>query len=247
MRPVDSHCHLSFDQYEENLEEVIERAREELDFVVTAGCDLESNAEVLEISERHRDFVIPNLGLHPTFTDSFDGEEDVKRQIREEEPAAIGEIGLDHHHVTEESMRARQREVFEEMIGLAEQMGKPVVVHSREAEQDCIDMLGRSELEDVMMHCFNGTVEEAEEAVREGFKIGVTTQVLYSSRVEELVKALEIEDILLETDSPFLYPDGVNEPSNTVETVTRISEIKGVPETEVIEATTGNARRLFDQ
>jgi TatD DNase family protein len=189
--------------------------------------------------------VIPNLGIHPTFTDDFENLEEVKEQIRENDPAAIGEIGLDHHHVTEEEMRKKQRQVFIEFLELAEELDKPVVVHSREAEQETIDTLKEYDLPEVMVHCFNGTPEQAREAAENRFKIGVTTQVLYSGRVQSIVEELELDDILLETDSPFLYQGDRNEPVNVRESAEKIAEIKEVSKEAVIEVTTENARRIF--
>jgi len=245
MKPVDCHCHLDFDRYDEDREEVIERAQEKLEFVVNAGCSLERNQRTLEIAEKHPDFVVPNLGIHPTFTQDFEHVEEVKDQIRENDPAAIGEIGLDHHHVTEEDMRESQRQVFQEFLELAEELEKPVVVHSREAEQETIDTLKEYDIPEVMVHCFNGTPEQAREAVENSFTIGVTTQVLYSGRVQSIINELDVEDIVLETDSPFLYQGDRNEPVNVVESAEKIAEIKEVSKEEVITETTENARRIF--
>ena len=245
MRPVDAHCHIDFDQYDEDREEVIQRAKEELEFIVNAGSCLENNKQALELEEKHSEFIIANLGLHPTYTEKFDQLEDIKEQVREEDPAAVGEIGLDHHHVSDEDVRDRQRQVFREMLELAEDLDKPVVVHSREAEEESVEVISEYDIPGVMLHCFNGSPELAEEAVEKGFKIGVTTQVLYSSRVQKIVERLDVDDLLLETDSPFLYRGERNEPVNVVESAEKIAEIKGLEKEEVVEATTGNAARLF--
>ena len=245
MRPVDAHCHIDFDQYDKDREEVIQRAKEELEFIVNAGSCLENNKQVLELEEKHSEFIIANLGLHPTYTEKFDQLEGIKEQVRDEDPAAVGEIGLDHHHVSDEDVRDRQRQVFHEMLELAEDLDKPVVVHSREAEEESVEVISEYDLPGVMLHCFNGSPELAEEAVEKGFKIGVTTQVLYSSRVQNIVETLDVEDLLLETDSPFLYRGERNEPVNVVESAEKIAEIKGLEKEEVVEATTGNAARLF--
>ena len=245
MRPVDAHCHIDFDQYSEDRDEVIQRAEEELDFIVNAGSCLENNIQVLELEEKHPEFVIANLGLHPTYTEKFDQLQEIKEQIRDEDPAAVGEIGLDHHHVSDEDVRDRQRQVFREMLDLAEELDKPVVVHSRDAEEEAVDIISDYDLPGVMLHCFNGSADLAEEAVEKGFKIGVTTQVLYSSRVQKIVHRLNVDDLLLETDSPFLYRGERNEPVNVVESAEKITEIKGLGKEDVIGATTRNAARMF--
>ena len=245
MRPVDAHCHIDFEQYDEDREEVIDEAKEKLEFIVNAGSNLENNREVLDLSRKHEEFIIPNLGLHPTYTDSFNELDDIKAQIRDERPAAVGEIGLDHHHVSEKQVRKRQEKIFREMLELAEELNLPVVVHSRDAEKKTVDILKEYALPDVMVHCFNGKPELAEEAVEEGMTIGVTTQVLYSNRVQEIVKALNADDILLETDSPFLYRGERNSPVKVLESVEKVAEIKNVDEEKVIQASTENAVSIF--
>lgn len=245
MNPVDCHCHLDFDQFNEDRDEVVERAREKLDFVVSVGCDPERNRKTLEIAEKYGEFIKSNLGLHPTSVDYFDHVEEVKGQIRENQPVAVGEIGLDHHHVKDGKVQQRQEEVFRELLKLAEELEKPVNVHSRDAEQKTIDILKEYDLPEVLIHCFNGAPVQAVEAVEEGMTIGVTTQVLYSSKVQSIVEKLEIEDIVLETDSPFLYRGERNEPANVAESVEKIAELKNISREEVVEATTANAERIF--
>lgn len=245
MKPVDSHCHLDFGQFDGDREEVIERCKRDLEFVVNAGSNLERNRAVLELEQKHPDFIVANLGLHPTYTDHFSELKEIKKQVREEDPAAVGEIGLDHHHVAKEEMKKEQEKVFREMLELAEKLEKPVVVHSRDAETKVVEILEEYSLPGKMLHCFNGTAELAEEAVEKGMKIGVTTQVLYSSRVQEIVSRISLEDILLETDSPFLYRGERNEPVNVKESAEKIAEIKEVELEEVIAKTTGNADSIF--
>ncbi|MFB6159375.1 MAG: TatD family hydrolase [Candidatus Nanohalobium sp.] len=246
-KPVDAHCHLDFNRFDDDREEVVERSREELEFVVNAGCNVEQNRKALELEDRYPGFVVANLGLHPTYTDSFDELEKVKDQIRKQDPVAVGEIGLDHHHVTDEEVRERQRQVFRGMLELAEELGKTVNVHSREAEQEVIDTLNEYSLPDALIHCFNGTPEQAEEAVEKGFTVGVTTQVLYSDRVQDIVERLSLEGFVLETDSPFLYRGGRNEPLNVLESAEKIAEIKNVSTEKVVRTTTQRSRRLFRQ
>ncbi|MFB6174352.1 MAG: TatD family hydrolase [Candidatus Nanohalobium sp.] len=245
MRPVDAHCHLDFEQYDEDREEVLEVCREKLEFIVDAGSNLENNRKVLRLADENPELVVPNLGLHPTYTDSFDEIEEIKEQIREEDPAAVGEIGLDHHHVSDNHIRKRQAKVFREMLELAEEINLPVVLHTRDAERKAVNTVKEYELPDVMLHSFNGNPELAEEAVAEGMKIGVTTQVLYSTRVQNIVKALNLEDILLETDSPFLYRGERNSPVNVHESAEKIAELKDVSKEEVVKASARNARSIF--
>lgn len=247
VRPVDAHCHLDFEQFDGDRENVIERSKEKLEFVVNAGTKPENNSRVLELSRNYPDFIRPALGLHPTAVDSFDRIEEVRQQVREHDPVAVGEIGLDYHHVTEEEKREDQRAVFREMLQLAEEEKKPVVIHSRNAEKDAVEILEEFELEGVMLHSFNGRPELAERAVELGAKIGVTTQVLYSDRVREIVESIGVENILLETDSPFMYPEGRNEPVNVLESAENIASILETDREDVIRETSETANSFFGE
>ncbi|MFB6191547.1 MAG: TatD family hydrolase [Candidatus Nanohaloarchaea archaeon] len=243
MKPVDTHCHLDFEAFDEDRKEVIDRCGERLEFVVNAGREPESNRKSIELEEEN-DCVVANLGLHPTHTGSFDEIDTVKQQVREHDPAAVGEIGLDHHHVTDPDTRNRQEEVFRQMLELARELQKPVVVHSRDAESRAVEILEEF-TEDVMLHCFNGTADLAERAAGNGMYIGVTTQVLYSNRVQQIAEKIPLDRLLLETDSPFLYRGERNEPANVEESAEKIAELKGLNVEEVIRSTTASASRLF--
>ena len=245
MKPVDAHCHLDFEQFDEDREEVVEEAKKELEFAVNAGSNIEHNKAAIQLQDDYPEAIVANLGLHPCYTDNYDQLEEVKQQIREHDPVAIGEIGLDHHHVQDEELRERQEEVFRELLELAEDLEKPVVIHSRDAERKAVEILKEYSLPDVMLHCFNGKPELAKEAIGHGMTIGITTQVLYSNRVQEIVKALRAEKLLLETDSPYLYRGERNKPVNVIESAEKIAEIKSVSREKVVEATTENARRIF--
>jgi TatD DNase family protein len=243
MRPADCHCHLDYEKFDNDREEVIERCSNQLEFVLNAGLNPESNEETWQMSRNH-EIVKPALGLHPTYTEDFDRVEEVVEQVKHFEPPVIGEIGLDHHHVTDEETRKKQETVFRRMLELATDIDRPVVVHTRSAEKKSVEILEEYDV-DVMLHSFNGRLELAERAIENGMYVGVSTQVLYSSRVQELASKLPLDRLLLETDSPFLYQGERNEPVNVRESAKKIAELRQVSEEEVVEATTGNARDLF--
>jgi|APHM01.1.fsa_nt_gi Mg-dependent DNase len=245
-KPIDAHSHLYFEEFEEDRQEVIESAQEDLQKVVVPGVDYKSNRKAVELSNDYSEFIVPNLGLHPTYKEAFDNVESIKSQIREANPAAIGEIGLDHHHVTREDERTRQRKAFKKMLELAEQLNKPVVVHSREAEKQAYELIQQYNIPKVFMHCFNGKPELAEEIIGSDTKIGVTTQILYSTRVQNIVGKLDVEDIVLETDSPFLYQGERNQPSNVLESAKKIADMKEISTEEVVSKTTQNSMQVFD-
>lgn len=243
-RPADAHCHLDFEDFDKDREDVIQKCRDKLEFVVNAGREPESNKASLELQEQYPDFIYATAGIHPTHTDSFDQVEKVKQQIRQNNFYAVGEIGMDYHHVESEELRERQREVFIELVELAEEENLPVVVHSRNAEKQVIDILEDRNV-DAYLHCFNGSVDQLERALENDMMVGVTYQVDYSSRVQELVRETGIENLLLETDSPFLYRGERNTPV-TVETVAaEIADIKELSVSKVRKKTTENAERFF--
>ncbi|MFB6180981.1 MAG: TatD family hydrolase [Candidatus Nanohalobium sp.] len=245
MKAVDSHCHIDFEQYNKDRARVIEKCREELEFIVNAGSCPENNRKTVKLAEKHPDFIIPNLGLHPTYTDHFKYIGKVKEQIRNRKAAAVGEIGLDYHHVKEKDVREEQRKVFRQMLSLAEDEGLPAVLHTRDAEKDSLEILEEFSLPGIFLHCFNGRPELAEKAVEKDMKVGVTTQVLYSDRVQEIVKALDLGDLMLETDSPFLYRGERNSPANVWESAEKIAVLKDVSVEEVVDVTAENSRCFF--
>ena len=247
MRPVDAHCHIYFEDFDGDRKEIIGKTQEELEFIGVPGVNLETNRKVTELNEQYGDFISEHLGLHPVYTDSFNQIEEIKQQIRDEDPQAIGEIGLDHHHVTDKDIQEKQEKVFRKLLELAEELGKPVAVHSREAEERALEIINQYNLSNVFMHCFNGSPELAEKDAISGMKVGVTTQVLYSSRVQTIVGRLELEDLILETDSPYLYRGERNEPVNVVESAEKIAEIKNTDRENVISQTTENSRELFNR
>jgi len=121
-----------------------------------------------------------------------------------------------------------------------------VVIHSRDAEHKAVEILREYDIPDVMLHCFNGTPELAQKAVESGMTIGVTTQVLYSNRVQKITKLLDVESIMVETDSPYLYRGERNKPVNVIESAEKIAELKSIETEEVVKSTTLNARRIFN-
>ena len=242
--PVDAHCHLDFDSYDEDREKVVSKCREELDFVVNSGRDPESNAASLELQKNYSKFIVATAGIHPTHTDSFNSVGKVKRQIREKDFHAVGEIGMDFHHVEDEDLREKQKQVFVQMVEFAEEMDLPVVAHSRNAEKQVVDVLSERSTE-AYLHCFNGNMNQLEKSIENDIFIGVTYQAEYSNRVQEIVRRCPLELMLLETDSPFLYKSERNSPMTVLQVAEKIAEIKDVEVEEVIAKTTDNARELF--
>lgn len=244
-KPVDAHCHLDFSKFDEDREEVIQECKTTLDFVVNSGREPESNQDSLKLQEEHEDFIYATAGIHPTHTDSFDKVEEVKNQIQNEDFHAVGEIGMDFHHVEDEELREEQREIYTSLVELAEDQDLPIVVHSRNAEKQVIDVIEEHNVE-TYLHCFNGNTTQLERALENNALIGVTYQITYSNRVQEIVENTPLSNIVLETDSPFLKQGERNTPLTVEEVAEKIGEIKNVSTDKVISETTQNAVELFN-
>ena len=242
---IDTHCHLSYDTYQ-NLEDIINNMD---GIMITSGCDDKSNEEVLELAKKYKK-VYGTLGIHPenleNITDnSFKIIED---NIDNEKIVAIGEIGLDYYY-TKDNMD-KQKEVFEYQVKLAEKFNVPIVVHSRDAIQDTYDILKKHKVKGTI-HCFNSSLEMAREFIKLGYKIGVGGVLTFKNgkKLQEIVKELDLKDIVLETDSPYLSPEPFrgkqNIPSNVYYVALKVAELKNISVDKVLEITSNNAIELY--
>lgn len=243
---IDTHCHLSKEDYED-LDELINTMD---GYMIASGCDDKTNKEVLELVNKYQN-VYGTLGIHPEEIDkitpsSFKLIED---NIDNPKIVAIGEIGLDYYWTKEN--KDNQKEIFEYQLKLAQKYNKPVVVHSRESIQDTYNILKKYKLKGTI-HCFNSSLEMAKEFIKIGYKIGVGGVLTFknSKNLQEIVKALDLKDILIETDSPYLTPEPfrgkTNNPSNVYYVALKISELKDIDIKEALDITNNNAIEQFD-
>lgn len=243
---IDTHCHLSYEDYD-NLDETIKNMD---GIMIASGCNDKTNKEVLELVEKY-DNVYGTLGIHPEEIDNItEGSyKFIEDNINNPKIVGIGEVGLDYYWVTDN--KERQKDVFENQLKLAEKYNKPVVVHSRDSIQDTYDILKKYKLNGTI-HCFNSSLEMAREFIKLGYKIGVGGVVTFknSKKLQEIVKELDIKDILIETDSPYLTPEPYrgkrNQPSNVYYVALKIAELKNISVNSVIEQTWKNAKSQFD-
>ncbi len=241
---VDCHCHLSFPEFEKDRDEVVKRAGDMI--VINSEVDPDSFNLGLSLSEKYEN-VYCTLGLSAS---ELDGEK-FRRAVRliEEKKDAIvglGEVGLDHYWVKDEAGREVEAAHFRQMVDLSKNLKLPLVVHSRDAEEEVLNILCEKGV-NALLHCFSGSLELALRAARMGCLISIPTNVVNSKRRQELVGALPLEAIVLESDAPFLPPHkGLrNEPSNLVHSLGKIASIKGAIKSEVEAKTTENALRFF--
>ncbi|CAG1065442.1 putative metal-dependent hydrolase YcfH [uncultured bacterium] len=259
---MDTHAHLDDKRFSGDLDEVVGRAKEAgLKSIITVGCWKKEGgfAPVLDVVKKYSSLWLA-LGVHPHEAKDAveEGPWDDIRKIANEKGAdgkarlvAIGETGLDYHY--DHSPREAQKKVFARQIALARELNLPVIVHSREADNDTMEILKAEGASDIggVFHCFSGTKETAKEALDLGFYLSFTGVVTFpkAEALREVVKAVPIEKMLIETDCPYLAPASRrgqrNEPSFVVETAAEIAKIKGLTLEDVGRITTLNAEELF--
>lgn len=249
---VDTHAHLDFDVYDDDRELVIQHAIEsKVSAVITIGVDVPSSRKAIELAEKYVP-VFAAVGIHPTDSALVSAEDYaiIQDLASHEKVVAIGEIGLDYHH-----MRAsveQQKSVFRKHIAIARKLNLPIIVHNRDSHDDVYDMLISEEATEVggVLHSFSGEQSFLEKVLLTNFYISFTGSVTFKkNNSAPLIANTPLESLLLETDSPFLAPVPLrgkrNEPSFIVHTARKIAEIKGISVEALAEATTENAERLF--
>ena len=246
---IDTHCHLDIKDYD-NLEEVIKNM--EGNYMIASGYNLESNKHVIELVNKY-DNIFGTIGLHPSDV-TEDYESDllfIESNINNPKIVGVGEIGLDYYW--EKDNKELQKEVFIKQIELARKYNKTIVIHSREAILDTYNILeeylGNNK---AVLHCYSSNIEMAKRFKKFNIKFGIGGVLTFknSSKLKEVVKELNLSDLLLETDSPYLTPEPYrgkkNEPSYTKYVAEAIAKIKEVEYEKVLEITTQNAISQFD-
>jgi TatD DNase family protein len=245
---IDTHCHIYASEMED-AEEIIRQAAENDIHMILNGTDPSSNREILELSARY-DNVHAALGYFYSFADEVT-DEDISlldRQLKNDNVVAVGEIGLDYYH-TKDNMES-QKQLFEKMLDLAEKHDLPVIVHSRKSMKDTFDMLKRHDVVG-SMHYYQGSAEMAREFIRLGFYIGIAGPVTHTNnkKIRKTLKTVDVNRMLVETDSPYLSPEEKRGEKNTSLNlkyiVGKVAEELDMSEDDIIEITTRNARELF--
>ncbi len=250
---IDTHAHLFYHNFEDDVDEVITRAREEgIDYIIVPSTDVETAKKSIALSEKY-DFIYCAVGVHPQ--DSKDWNEDMLREIESlshhKKVVAIGEIGLDYYY--DYSPKEKQIEAFKAQIELALKINKPVIVHNREADNDMMEIIrsySGSGLK-AQFHCFSGSLQDAKELIRLNHFISFTGNITFkkSDALREVVAGLSMESILLETDSPFMTPVPFrgkrNEPSNVKLVAEKLAEIHHLSLEDISRYTSFNVFKMF--
>ena len=249
---IDTHCHLEMEAFEKDRDEVINRAQElDVKYIINAGSDREGNIKGLDLSSKYNN-IYSAVGIHPHDAKHLDEKlfKEVKQWVNQPKVVAVGEIGLDYHYLL--STKGVQIEAFRRQIALANNIGLPIIVHSREAKKDTLRIL-QEEVTDIpgVLHCFSGDLDMAKKAMELGFYISFAGPVTFKKAAElrEVVKFVPDEFLLIETDAPYLSPVPMrgkrNEPSYLKHTAWAIADLRGISVTDLARITTLNAMKLF--
>lgn len=246
---IDTHCHLSIDDYDDIDLVIKENKSAGVDKIIISGCSKDGILESLALAEKYEDVYV-TIGYHPSEVNYVNDEllDELRFQLSYDKVVGLGEIGLDYYYGKE--TRDEQLILFEKQLKIAEELGIVVVVHSRDATQDTIDCLKKYNVKGVI-HCFSGSVETANIYVGMGYKIGIGGVVTFkNSKLYEVVKSVGLNNIVLETDSPYLTPVPFRGQKNSSKHIPIIAEcvskILDVSVEEVASVTTDNACYLFD-
>jgi TatD DNase family protein len=253
---IDVHCHLDAKEFEKDADAVIERAEAaQLSVMISNGLNPESNRKILELCKKHKT-VKAALGFYPDDV-LQQGIKAVKKEIAfirktaKEHPKtvlAIGEVGIDLAYGKTEKDLPIMEEALALFVKLSNQLGKPLIVHTRRAELQTIELLEEEKAKKVIFHCFGGKLSLAERIIKNGWFLTIPANINRSEQFQSFVKQFPLSQLLTETDAPFLSPDGQgvrNEPANVKRTIELIAKLKGLTVEETANQIYMNYQKLF--
>ncbi len=241
---IDTHCHL-FKEYYEDLDNLINEMKKENISAICNGCESKTNSEVLELCSKYNN-IYAACGFHPEDIDLGYSKEELISNI--DKIVAIGEIGLDYHY--REDNKDAQKKLFEMQLSVAMEYNKPVIVHIRDAVEDAYDILSKYKVRGVI-HAFSGSYEMAIKFIKLGFKLGIGGVITFKNcKLKEVIKRIDISNIVLETDSPYLTPEPnrgkTNSPLNLKYIAKFLSDLYNIPYDDIIKITSKNAKDVFN-
>ncbi|CAD2074653.1 TatD family hydrolase [Jeotgalicoccus meleagridis] len=250
---IDTHVHLNAEQYVDDLDEVIERARENgIEKMVVIGCDRPTIERTMELIDEHED-IYGVIGWHPV--DAIDcTDEDlewIEQLSKHEKIVGIGEMGLDYHW--DKSPKDVQKDLFKKQIELAKRVNLPIIIHNREATEDCVAILKEMHAEKIggIMHAFSGDESVADEIIDMNFYVSLGGPVTFKNAQlpKDIAVHVPIDRLLVETDAPYLTPHPYrgkrNEPAYVKLVAEKIAELRQISYEELAQTTSENAKRLF--
>lgn len=247
---IDTHCHL-LKEYYDDIDKVVEDNKNAgIEKMIISGCEKKDLDETIELINKY-DFIYATIGYHP---DQVDFITDIDLNylkeliVNNDKIIGIGEIGLDYHY--DKDKKDKQKLLFRKQLKMAEELKLPVVIHSRDATNDTIEMLKEFNVTGII-HCFSGSLETAEIYIKMGYKLGIGGVLTFkNSKLSEVINNIDLENIVLETDSPYLAPEPFRGKQNSSKYIPYIAEtiakIKNVNVEEVSKITLQNTYDVFD-
>lgn len=247
---VDVHCHLN-NIKQDVIDNVLQRAKEAgVTVIINNGTNPEDNRTSLALAKRYSQ-VKAALGFYPTDTLKMSDEQIDEEMIfikkNKDNVIALGEVGVDYHWVTDQKEQKKERENFEKVLAFAEKIKKPIIVHSRKAEADVIDLLQSSKLKKIVMHCFGGRLKLVPKVTDAGWYFSIPANIIRDSHFQKLVEMVPVDQLLTETDAPYLGPEKniPNEPSNVAKTIPVMAQIKRITQGEMEKIIFLNYQKIF--
>ncbi|MBU1164002.1 TatD family hydrolase [Patescibacteria group bacterium] len=269
---IDSHAHVNFVAFKDDSKEVLDDCLKNDIWVINVGSQFSTSKRAVEMAQKYEKGIYAVVGLHPIHLSNLDvDEQEVSFKTREEEfdhdkykklaqqekVVAIGETGLDYFHIKKDDQESkeRQKKVLVQLLQLADELKLPIVLHCRDAYDEMLEILEQNKNllnSKGVIHCYGGSFEQAERFISLGMSIGITGIVTFGKKAQELqevVKSIDIKDILIETDCPYLAPEPHrgkrNQPQYVKHVAEKVAEIKDISYNKVSEITTENAINLF--
>lgn len=251
----ETHAHYDDESFDEDREQLLCSLPEQgIGRVINVGASIETTKTTLALAVKY-DFIYAAVGVHPSDIDGLNEETYawLKQQATLPKTVAIGEIGLDYYWDKEPEVQKAQRYWFKRQLELARETKLPVIIHSRDAAADTMEVMRDAHAEEIpgVIHCYSYSKEMAQEFIRMGYYIGVGGVVTFKNakKLKETVESIPLERILLETDCPYMAPEPYrgtrNDSSNIPYVIAKIAELKGITAEEVEHVTEQNARKLF--
>jgi TatD DNase family protein len=249
---IDTHTHLQFESYDKDRELVIQRAiKNDIDTIITIGTDLKSSAEALNLAKKFA-VVFASVGIHPNDCQNTSDSDldEIEKMAQTEKAVAIGEIGLDYYRLN--TSKEKQQDTLRKQVKLARKLGLPIIIHNRDAHEDIYRILKEEKAEEIsgVFHSFSGDIKFLNSILALNFSVSFTGPVTFkNTNYNKLIEYVPLEQLLLETDSPFLAPVPFrgkrNEPSYVRYIAEKVAQVKGIPLEKLAIITSDNAKNLF--
>ena len=253
---IDVHCHLEQKDYDNDREDIIEKCRKELKAVITSCAHPRDFELTMRLVENHKGFVFASCGIHPEYVKDISEEQkdDFLDLIvkNKEKIVAIGETGLDYWYIKDEEWREKQKQLFIQLINLAKELDKPLVIHSREVFDETLDILENNDAGKVDFHMW-GDNQLLKRILDNGWYLSMNTIILRSKKHKKIARDIPLDRLMLETDSPWLAPERLmegkearNDPRAIKIVAEKVAEIKKLPFNDIWAECGKNAVKFFD-